>query len=94
MLFLQRKYMPNGYRVYAKKDGFVKTDDVCDALAGACYDATYHEADRLPSSRLAKVSIFPSQNDVVWRSMQGVPLGYGSGESVARKIEQRTPFMF
>jgi hypothetical protein len=94
MLFLQRKYMPNGYRVYAKKDGFVKTDDVCDALAGACYDATYHEADRLPSSRLAKVSIFPSQNDIVWRSMQGVPLGYGSGESVARKIEQRTPFMF
>jgi hypothetical protein len=94
MLFLQRKYMPNGYRVYAKKDGFVRTDDLCDSLAGACYTAVYHEAEKLPSGRLAKMAIVPGQNQIVWRGMQGQVMGIGNGSSIVNNIEKRTPFKF
>jgi len=94
MLFLQRKYMPNGYRVYAKKDGFVRTDDLCDSLAGACYTAVYHEAEKFPSGRLAKMAIIPGQNEVIWRGMQGQVMGLGNGSSIVNNIEKRTPFKF
>jgi ABC-type amino acid transport system permease subunit len=35
---LQRKWLNSGYKVYPKRDGDVTTDDIVDALAGACYN--------------------------------------------------------
>lgn len=58
MLYLQRRFTPNGYRVFAKKDGLVRTDDSVDALAGACHGCMQENSDRLPSSRLAKMNIW------------------------------------
>jgi hypothetical protein len=58
MLYLQRRFTPNGYRVFAKKDGLVKTDDSVDALAGACYACIQEKNDRLPSGRLARMNLW------------------------------------
>jgi hypothetical protein len=58
MLYLQRRFTPTGYRVFAKKDGMVKTDDSVDALAGACYGCIQENADRLPSGRLARMNLW------------------------------------
>lgn len=58
MLYLQRRFTPNGYRVFAKKDGLVRTDDSVDALAGACYACMQEKTDRLPSSRLARINLW------------------------------------
>jgi hypothetical protein len=58
MLYLQRRFTPTGYRVFAKKDGMVKTDDSVDALAGACYGCIQENTDRLPSGRLARMNLW------------------------------------
>jgi len=58
MLYLQRKFTPNGYRVFAKKDGLVRTDDSVDALAGACYACVQENTDRLPSGRLTRINLW------------------------------------
>lgn len=58
MLYLQRRFTPTGYRVFAKKDGLVKTDDSVDALAGACYGCVQENVDRLPSGRLARMNLW------------------------------------
>jgi len=57
-LYLQRRFTPTGYRVFAKKDGLVKTDDSVDALAGACYGCVQENVDRLPSGRLARMNLW------------------------------------
>jgi hypothetical protein len=58
MIYLQRRFTPTGYRVFAKKDGLVKTDDSVDALAGACYGCIQENVERLPSGRLARMNLW------------------------------------
>lgn len=89
MLYLQRKYMPNGYRVFAKRDGSVRTDDLVDALAGACFSTSEKDELRLPQGRLARLSVSNGADQTVWRSMQGVPYGVGSGDKVAKDMSRR-----
>lgn len=88
MLHLQRKYMNQGYRIYPKSEGEVRTDDCCDALAGACFNTMKTEAQRLPMSKLVNMGVVPSASGHMWRSMQGTPMGYGSGQSVAANLER------
>ena len=91
MMNLQRKYMAQGYRIYPKTEGECKTDDTCDALAAACFNALKTEVARLPQAKLVNMGISPSSNQQVWRSMQGVPYGVGSGQQVANWMANRTP---
>lgn len=86
MLYLQRKYMPTGYRVFAKRDGTIRTDDLVDALAGACFATSEQDESRLPQGRLARLSVTMGTDQTVWRSMQGVPYGVGSGQRVAKDM--------
>ena len=85
MIHVQRKYDATGFKVYPKKEGDVtKTDDVVDALAGACYMALSRDVNRMPSSRLVNTGVSPQANNVVWRSMQGVPYGKKEWEAMNR----------
>ena len=84
--------MPTGYRVFAKKDGLVRTDDLVDSLAGAVYSSIEVESSRLPKGRLARFDVY-SNNDMVWNGMQG-PIGQGPGSRVASDIERRSPRRF
>jgi hypothetical protein len=81
MLYLQRRYTPTGYRVFAKKDGLIKTDDVVDALAGATYACLNESNNRLPQGRLAKMSVTQFGDGIVFRGMQGQPLNDIMGRS-------------
>ena len=91
MINLQRKYTGDtGYKVMPRKEGEVRTDDLCDALAGACYGAINIYATRLPTGKLVTTTMEPHQSGVVWRSMQGVPYGVGGGQQVARAMENRS----
>jgi hypothetical protein len=91
MMNLQRKFMAQGYRIYPKTEGEVRTDDCCDALAGAVYNSLKTEAQRLPQAKLVNMGLTPGAgNNVLWRSMQGTPYGYGSGQQVARNLERRS----
>ncbi len=89
MLGLQRKYDNTGYKVYPKKEGDgCKTDDVVDALAGACFMTISKAALTLPGGKLVNTGFVPQANNVVWRSMQGTPYGQGSGQAVSRALER------
>lgn len=89
MVCLQRRYDNNGFRVFPTRDGDVcKTDDVVDALAGACFLSLQSDTERLPHGRVVDLGI-GSQNNQVWQSMQGVPYGTGSGQQVADQLEKR-----
>jgi hypothetical protein len=74
MLYLQRRYTPTGYRVFAKKDGLVKTDDVVDALAGAAYSCMHETFERLPQGLLVRMGVNSMTDGVVFRGMQGIPI--------------------
>lgn len=91
MMNLQRKFMAQGYRIYPKTEGECRTDDTCDALAGACWNAVKQDTQRLPQSKLVNMGIVPSANSITWRSMQGVPYGHGTGQQVANWMQNRTP---
>jgi hypothetical protein len=94
MLNLQRKFMGQGYRIYPKTEGECKTDDCCDALAGACFNALKTDAGRLPQGALVNTGVVPSSNHMLWRSMQGTPYGYGSGQQVSHQLERRGAYKF
>jgi len=88
---LQRKYTgEQGYKVFPNKDGDVNTDDLVDALAGACYGAINTLANKLPKGQLVSMGTSQQANNIVWRSMQGTPYGVGSGQEVARNMENRS----
>lgn len=90
MLELQRKFTPTGFKVLRKQEGDgVKSDDVVDCIAGACYMAVERQMSKLPMARLANLGN-PSGNQVVWRNMQGGVYGVGSGGQVARSLENRS----
>jgi hypothetical protein len=89
MLYLLRRYDANGWKVFPKKEGDTpKTDDIVDALAGACYHAVSQDQKRLPHGRLVNTGVVPSANNVVWRSMQGIPYGVGTGQQVSKRLER------
>ncbi len=90
MIELQRKFTPTGFKVMPKQDGDgVKSDDVVDCLAGACYVAVEKQMSKLPHAKLANLGN-PSGNSVVWRNMQGGVYGVGSGGQVAGALERRS----
>jgi len=91
MLHLQRKTTVKGFRVSAPKDGDVRTDDLTDALAGACYISMNAVAHKLPGARLVNMGVAPSSNAINWRSMSGASYGTGPGGQVARQMETRQP---
>ena len=92
MIHLQRKFdTGSGFKVYHKTEGDAcKTDDVVDALAGAVYLALGSAINRLPKGRTVTLNTIPSTNNIVWRSMQGIPYGIGSGQAVSRQLERRS----
>lgn len=88
---IQRKWLHSGYKVYPKRDGDITTDDIVDALAGACYNCIEKEVDRLPQGKLISLPV-NNDNNIVWRSMQGIPYGVGSGGKVANDLEKRASY--
>jgi len=90
MIELQRKFTPTGFKILPKKEGDgVRSDDVCDALAGACYIAIEKHVHKLPYARIVNLGN-PSGQDTVWRNMQGGVYGVGSGQQVSRSLERRS----
>jgi hypothetical protein len=90
MVNLQRKYGARNYKVFPNPEGDCHTDDIIDALAGACAGAVFHTNDRLPRGKLINAPQGSSgDNNIVWRSMQGTPYGIGPGQAVARALEKR-----
>ena len=89
MIELQRKFTPTGFKVMPKKEGDgMKSDDVIDCLAGACYVAIEKQVSKLPAVKLVELGN-PSGNSVTWRNMQGGVYGVGPGKRVAAKLEKR-----
>jgi hypothetical protein len=89
MLHLQRKFTPNGFKVFPKPDGDgAKTDDIIDCVAGVCYTAIQQAVNQLPRAKV--IDTGGQYNNMVWRSMQGVPYGVGSGKQVAAQMERRS----
>jgi len=92
MLNLLRKPIPTGYRIGPRKDGDgVHTDDLIDAVAGACYMAMNKSASSLPQGRLVDTGSVSNSKETLWQSMSG-PLGYGTGQQVANALDQRQPW--
>jgi len=88
MYNLQRKYVDNGgYWVGTRKDGDVTTDDTVDAIASASYHAMQTSVNKLPQGKVMNFSV--SSNSTTWRSMQGIPYGYGPGKFVADNMRNR-----
>jgi hypothetical protein len=87
---LQRKWTENGYKVMAKKGSDIDTDDMCDALAAACFNAVESGTSSLPQGKLISMPVSPNGGNQVWRSMQGTPYGYGTGQQVADQMRNRT----
>ena len=65
-----------------------KTDDLVDGLAGACFGAINFNVNKLPRTKTAYMPA-PSEQNIVWRNMQGGTYGSGPGGQVAAKLEQR-----
>lgn len=87
MINLQRKWSVSGggYSVLPKLDGDITTDDLCDALAGACYNTMDRAVRRLPQGKLASLPVSPSVNNRVWMGPQG-PMGQGTGQQVSKQM--------
>jgi len=90
MVELQRKFTPTGFKVLPKQEGDgMKSDDIVDCLAGACYVAIEKQVTRLPYAKLVQLGN-PSGSNTVWRNMQGGVYGVGSGGQVAKSLEKRS----
>lgn len=64
----------------------------CDALAGAVYSSMNVIAHKLPGGKLVNMEQSRGgTGNQVWRSMQGVPYGTGSGAQVSHAMETRQP---
>lgn len=86
MLNLQRKWSVSGggYSVLPKSDGDVTTDDLSDALAGACFNTMDKTARKLPQGKLASLPVSPGANNRTWMGPQG-PMGQGTGQQVSKQ---------
>ena len=86
---LQRKFVPNGFRVSPKKEGDgVKSDDIVDCIAGACYSVIEKSISKLPRSRVVETGSSPMATNMVWKNMQGGAY-LGTGQQVTNQLEQR-----
>ena len=96
MLELQRKYADGGgYKVFPRKEGDgARSDDVVDCVAGACFAALDAQAHTLPKGQLIDMHNSGIDNSVVWRSMQGTPIGFGNGASVAKQLERHNSWPY
>jgi hypothetical protein len=98
MTNLQKKYTGGtGFKVYPKSDAEIATDDIVDALAGACYSAITAEKSMLTSGRL--VSLPQSFNNPLapggrrmWQGMSG-PMGYGTGAEITRHLNRENKML-
>ncbi|MCD6436423.1 MAG: hypothetical protein J7L15_08590, partial [Clostridiales bacterium] len=85
---LQRKFLPNGFRVLPRADGDgVKSDDGVDCLAGAVYSAIEQSTNRLPHAKVVETGITQQANNQVWRNMQGGAM-YGTGQQVTNQLNR------
>ena len=92
LINLQRKFTPpSGFSVMPKREGDVLTDDIADSLAGACYNAISFTTTRLPYSHTVELGNISGSNQRLWQSMSG-PLGYGTGQQVQSRLEQRSQY--
>jgi hypothetical protein len=92
LLSLQRRFdSGRGFSIMPNPECDVKTDDCCDALAGAVFSCLNTAQSKLPTSRLANVPVAPLSSGRTWMSMQGVPYGFGSGPQVASKMRGSSP---
>jgi len=87
---LQRKWQGNSFKVMPKPDGDCTTDDIVDALAGACFNVRGKATQGLPQGKLISMPVSPQGNNVAWRSMQGTPYGVGSGQQVMNELGKKT----
>jgi len=87
MINLQRKWSVSGggYSVMPKSDGDIMTDDICDALAGACFNAVDKSSRQLSRGTLVSLPVSPNANNRVWMGPQG-PMGTGSGGQVGNQM--------
>ncbi len=88
MINLQRKWTSgsNGYKVLPKSDADVNTDDLVDALAGACYNAIDSSVSKLPQGKLINLPVSPGWNtNRAWNGPSG-PQTYGSPGQAAKQI--------
>ena len=93
MTNLQKKRTSqNRFSVFCKKDAEYNTDDVIDALAGACYTALSLTTKKLPGSRLIDTGAMSSSNQMQWNCMSG-PIGYGTGKQVSDNLENRSSWI-
>jgi len=90
MINLQRRWMGNSYKVMPKIDSDCNTDDIIDALAGACYNISQKTTRGLPLGKLVDMPVSPQSGAITWRSMQGTPYGTGSGSKVAKDMANRS----
>lgn len=88
MIEIQRRFTATGFKVLPKKDGDgVKSDDILDCLAGACYTAVEKQYTKLPCSKTVEFgNVASNENNIVWRNSSGV-LGVGSGQQVSKMLE-------
>lgn len=93
MINIQRRYDNNGFKIFARKgNDECKTDDLIDALAGACYLCVSSEIKSSMRMTTVNTGMLPSSSSVVWRSMSGGVMGIGPGGQVARRLRERNPF--
>lgn len=90
MIELRRKFDAAGFKVMPMQEGDgAKTDDIVDCLAGACYSAIEKQISKLPGGKMVQ-SPGSSDNNIVWRNMQGGVQGVGPGGQVAKMMENRS----
>ena len=89
MIELQRKFTSTGFKVFPKKEGDgVKSDDVIDCVAGACYSAIESHVNKLPFAKRVYTGTEGVGSNMFWRNMQGG--GYhGTGQQVTRFLERK-----
>ncbi|MFW6026631.1 MAG: terminase TerL endonuclease subunit, partial [Candidatus Woesearchaeota archaeon] len=94
MLELKRRFTANGFKVFPKQSGDgVKSDDIIDAVAAVCYTSIEQNKNNYPQAHVIDSGgDGGGVNNRVWRSMQGTPLGYGTGQQVSQQLEKRNSF--
>ena len=91
MINLQKRFSPNGFSVFPKREGDCRSDDVLDAVAGAVFNcmSVSSSGNKLPSGVMASTGMTgQGMGNRVWQGMQG-PIGIGGGEQVAKNLANR-----
>lgn len=74
MTNLQKRVTEKGYKVIPKSSGDIKTNDIVDCLAGACFQALNKQVNELPTGRIIHTPYGKSNmSNTTFNSMQGTP---------------------